>query len=115
MISISIKGSSELQLYFKTRPQKIMEALSRGLKGAALLIERESKIVTPVDTGRLRGSIFSTIHQTYATVQPNTDYAIYVHEGTRFMSPRPFMAEGTQNAAKDIEDLFSNEIKKALQ
>lgn len=71
----------------------------------AFAVERYSKQVTPVDTGRLRSSIGTgflisgglTMGGT-ARVAPHTDYAGWVHEGTRRMRGRPFMRHGVQFA-----------------
>lgn len=67
----------------------------------AFAIERFSKQVTPVRTGRLRASIgvstgWGSTRMT-AFVQPHVNYAYYVHEGkgtNRRIGPRPFMKWG---------------------
>lgn len=100
---------------FKEAPRRVEEALSRAVRKSALLVERESKRQAPVDTGRLRGSIYTTILPFYATVQPKTNYAIFVHEGTRFMTSRPFMKWGAESAEPQINALFEQEVRKALE
>ena len=71
----------------------------------ALRVERYSKQLTPVDTGRLRASIATSwlVGQIGAIVQPNVNYAIFVHEGTRYMRGRPFMEKGADFAKQYIE------------
>lgn len=65
----------------------------------AFTIERFAKQVTPVKTGRLRASIgvsnpLGGANEAVAFVQTNVYYAIFVHEGTRYMRARPFMEWG---------------------
>lgn len=48
-----------------------------------------AKILTPVDTGRLRSSIKSVISTYRARVETNVKYAPYVHDGTRPHVIRP--------------------------
>jgi phage gpG-like protein len=78
--------------------------LQQELKAFTLEIEGQSKKVTPVDTGRLRASIFTDIGNLNSKVSPNTSYAIYVHEGhnTRggrgYVQGRPFMKTGVEVA-----------------
>lgn len=72
--------------------------LKEALTQFSFLIESESKKVAPVDTGRLRASIFTRIQGFSATIKPNTNYAGFVHWGTRYMRARPFMKWGFSKA-----------------
>lgn len=95
-------------------PSRINRAMRDAIRKSALLVERYSKMRSPVDTGRLRSSIRTTINQLTATVNPTVDYAIFVHDGTRRMRARPFMVEGAQDAEREIKTVFEREIKGAL-
>ena len=113
---MSIKSNPKLEKVakkFRKISPNINKSIAVALKKAALLVERESKFVTPVDTGRLRASIFSTIYETSAVVQPKTDYAIHVHRR------KPFMKEGLDKARPRIEKIFRGavhlSISKALR
>lgn len=97
----------EISIQFKPTFKKVGNAfkaiadgmeLQRQLQIFAFDIERESKRVAPVDTGRLRASIFTSIGNLEARIKPNVNYAIYVHEGTRYMRARPFMMIGFEKA-----------------
>lgn len=68
----------------------------------AFAVERFAKQVTPVDTGRLRSSIgvSNSIRQFDAIVQTNVKYAMFVHEGTKYMKARPFMEWGAKYAVQ---------------
>lgn len=113
-LKIRIKGLKKLQAGLRKSPARINKALQTIIKKSALLIERESKKKTPVDTGRLRASIFTSIFSRRAIVQPKTNYAIYVHEGTRYMRARPFMEHGLKNARAEINRIVNKEINLAL-
>jgi hypothetical protein len=91
--------------------------LGDKIKELAFLVEREAKLVTPVDTGRLRASIrvMSGLGSLQQIVQPNVDYAIYVHEGTRYMKSRPFMFWGAETASKDFGDRINGELESWIQ
>lgn len=95
-------------------PRKLETALNRGLEAAAFLVEAQAKIKTPVDTGRLKSSIYTKVGSLNAFVSTNVNYARYVHDGTKFMKPRPFMLEGLQSSEYNIRKAFDIEIKKAL-
>lgn len=70
--------------------------LREEINKLAFGIERFGKQLSPVLTGRLRASIHTTPASSMlqAVVATGTDYAIFVHEGTRFMRGRPFMEMG---------------------
>jgi HK97 gp10 family phage protein len=95
--------------------------LKDEIQKLAFRIERNAKQLTPVDTGRLRASILTQpmFGGFGAKVSTNTDYAIFVHEGTRYMRARPFMSEGL-NQLKDginkgILDRVDEEFAKAFK
>lgn len=60
----------------------------RELENTGRRVVNRAKILCPVDTGRLRASIKGRAGRTWTlrpqfTVTANTDYAKYVHDGTR--------------------------------
>lgn len=112
MNNISIKlDATAFKKYLKDAPDKVQKAIGNVVKKVAFLIEREGKIRSPVDTGRLRASIATDIHPLTATVQTNTKYAVFVHEGTRFMTARPFMAQGAHAVERQVDQIVLDELK----
>ncbi len=89
--------------------------LNRKIKELSFLVERESKKVTPVDTGRLRGSIGVNLKSFSATIRPHTNYATYVHEGTRYMKARPFMFWGAKTATEGFDQKMAKELESLIQ
>lgn len=115
-INIQINPAlSILQKKFGDMPDNIQNKLAVAIKKSALDIEGEAKKVTPVDTGRLRASIFTTINPMSAIVEPKTNYAIFVHEGTNKMQARPYMLEGARAAESRIAKYFTEAIKEAIK
>jgi len=112
-LEIEIKGDIRKQLGLYRGKFKAM--LQRELARAAYMVEGESKKKTPVDTGRLRSSIRTHIGALEVYVAPNTNYAIYVHEGTQFMNKRPFMKWGAEAALPKIQRSFNQAIKDILR
>ena len=77
-------------------------------------IQRFAKQVTPVDTGRLRASIATRLGDLEATTSTNVEYALFVHEGTKFMRGRPFREQGVQFAKLNIEGEIASKLDKHL-
>lgn len=80
------------------------------LTDVALTVESYAKQVTPVDTGRLRASIGTSFliaggmgSGGTAVVATHTNYAGFVHDGTRYMRARPFMKHGVDFAKQKYE------------
>ena len=99
----------------------ITQFMRREINRLAFSVERYAKQLTPVDTGILKSSI-NTQPQNLgmsALVSTNTDYAIFVHDGTVYMSGRPFMTMGAAFAQvgqmrdinKRLDDNFTKEFK----
>lgn len=58
-------------------------------------IEREAKIMCPVDTGRLRASITTTVEESEQNIKvkvgTDVNYGPYLEFGTRYMRAKPFL------------------------
>lgn len=115
MLQVSIRlDIDEYGRYLQEMPAHIRNAIGNAIKKSAYLVEREAKLETPVDTGRMRASIFSDIQSEIATVSPYVNYALFVHEGTRYIRANPFMKRGLENAQSGIQGFFDDEIDRAI-
>lgn len=79
-LTISIEGTegliSKLEQY--TQGEKIKKALT----AAAEVVRDDAVENAPVDSGRLAGSITTTVEDTTALIGPTAEYGIYVEFGT---------------------------------
>ena len=71
-----------------------------------------------VDTGALFYSIKGDVKrqsQNLYTITVGTDrpYAVYVHNGTRYLKARRFITDGINRAREDMEDILRAEMKNA--
>ena len=71
-----------------------------------------------VDTGALFDSIKGDVKrqsQNLYTITVGTDrkYAVYVHNGTRYLKARRFITDGINRAREDMEDILRDEMKNA--
>lgn len=100
-------------------PSLVVPLLRDASTKSAFLVERYAKLVTPVDTGRLRGSIATSLgikdKGLTSVVQTNVFYAIYVHEGTKRMRGRPFMQQGVDRATPEIGRIYQRAVTDAMQ
>lgn len=71
-----------------------------------------------VDTGALFDSIKGDVKrqsQNLYTITVGTDrkYAVYVHNGTRYLKARRFITDGINRVRGDMEDILRDEMKNA--
>jgi len=114
--NIKIDGLEKLRRKWNSAPAKIKKMTQDALVRAGYLVEGESKRITPVDTGRLRASIslsssLALRAEPHVVISPHTNYAFYVHEGTRYMKARPFMTKGYHAAKNKIKSEMRSLLK----
>jgi HK97 gp10 family phage protein len=99
--------------------------LERALTRCAQAVQGAAKKKCPVDTGRLRGSIVTEVHEDYALVGTNVEYAPYVEYGTgqsgdtsvahrqdwKGQAPQPYLVP----ALKENEDKIRAILKEAVK
>ena len=71
-----------------------------------------------VDTGALfdsiKGDVKRQSQNLYTfTVGSDRPYAVYVHNGTRYLKARRFITDGINRARGDMEDILRDEMKNA--
>lgn len=71
-----------------------------------------------VDTGALfdsiKGDVKRQSQNLYTiTVGTDRDYAVYVHNGTRYLKARRFITDGINRVRGDMEDILRDEMKNA--
>lgn len=88
MLQTEIRGLQQLQ----AKADQMIEDLHgkpmlQGMRKATLLVSTDAKLLAPVDTGRLRGSITPDVRlqgfQTIGVVGSNVLYAPYMELGTK--------------------------------
>jgi HK97 gp10 family phage protein len=74
------------------------------LQRIALKVEGTAKSNAPVKTGNLRRTVNSRTTAHEAIVGASANYAIFIHEGTKFMAARPFIKTAIEQERAWIED-----------
>ena len=104
------------------RKAEIDKRLGIALTEAAIQLEGEIALRTPVDTGHLRASIShivplgrsegggdrlsGTAPENAAYVGTNVEYAPYVEYGTKRMKAQPYMRTGLDAARPALKEIF---------
>lgn len=113
-ISIKITNLPQIKAAFSAAPAKMTRGLNTAIQKTVFAIEGDSMRNTPVLTGRLRASHRTLFSNLRGEVGPNTNYAIFVHEGTRYMKARPFLLQAVKSNEQKAQGFFKEETQKVL-
>lgn len=116
-IEIKIKGLDKLMKKFKQSPLIVGKRLSEAITRSTLLLVRELKTggIVPVRTGQLKQSIRPEIKPLKSTIAPHTNYAIFVHEGTRYMRARPFLKHAVERKQRQVQQEFDYAAEQVIK
>ena len=84
------------------------KSLNKSIKKAILMVERNSKIETPVDTGMLRRSYDREFRNLEWEIRNYRQYWLYVHEGTKYQKKNPFFQRWIDKT--DISNIFEQDL-----
>lgn len=121
-LTVKLEGLVELLGGLERVKSGMADTLNKGMQEAAFIVEGDAKKqITSgpnraIDTGYLRSSIgVQSVTPFRATVQAGANYGVYIHEGTRYMRARPFLAAGLQDAVPEIERIFGKRIQTLIE
>lgn len=114
-IQIRITNLPEIKRAFGMAPTLMKRNLNSAIKKSVFMVERESKILTPVDTGRLRASHRTLVTDLRGEVGTHTDYDIFVHEGTYRMRSRPYLRTAVNKTDPMIQNFMRGAVQDTLE
>jgi HK97 gp10 family phage protein len=86
--------------------------LTRAMERVGLEMERNAKLLCPVDTGNLRNSITHQSTNTEAIVGTNVDYAPSVELGTSHQKAQPYLKPAVADNKSTYVAMIRDELKK---
>lgn len=102
---------------YKSNRKSIEKALSNAEKvvllGIGEYVEGQAKLLTPVNTGNLRGSISHQVNESNQSVMigTNVEYAVYQEKGTSKQEAQPFLTPAVENNVANIKALAERLFK----
>lgn len=114
---VGIEGGKEIAAKFEKIGREVKNELEQALVTSGLRVERDAKLNTPVDSGRLRSSINhrlidSETDQPVVEVGTNVEYAKFVEHGTSKQSAQPFLLTAYLGNRKNILKELAKAVKK---
>lgn len=142
-LEVNQKKLQEIQKRFW--PEKIQQMLNNSIKKVVVLLNRYAIEETPTDQWLLRNSFHSEFRPSFWRLFNNSEYAIFVHEGTRphsapftpiaewaerhWLNPwsvwlairrkwtkaNPFMERAVERADDEVDKIFQREIDAMIE
>lgn len=113
-IAIRITNLPQIRAAFSRAPYIMTGELNIAIEKTVFNIQRKSMINTPVDTGRLRASTRSLFSNLRGEVGTNTNYDIFVHNGTRYMPGRPYLSQAVESSELQTDIFFKRAVQNTL-
>lgn len=113
-VNVKIKNLPEIRAAFEKSPKIMTKNLNQAIRKVTLSIGRDSRINTPVDTGRLRASHYENFTNLKGVVGTDTEYDLFVHQGTRFMKARPFLKQAVDSNESYTDKQFTDAVQDTL-
>lgn len=109
-VSIDSSEVRNLQLDLSKVPAKLQRTAPAAVKKTLFDIETDAKVLAPVDTGFLEGSIGTDVDADGlgGGVGPTADYGHYVEGGTSRMAPQPYMGPAFDRRAPGLVDALGD-------
>ena len=109
--------SVKVESHVPETKEALRDAVERALTAIGIQCSSHAKVELSndpmrIDTGRLRNSITSLVQGDAVYVGTNVEYAIYVHEGTRRMSPNRFLKNAVTNNMEEYASIAKQELDK---
>ena len=115
MLKVTIPNLPKFQKALKKHPVLAAKELHNAFEKSLNQIVRETVPLTPIDTGRLVGSIGNQgglgifkVEKLRASVGTTVKYAVYVHEGFQkhTLGQRKFLETGAKKSVPAIKGFF---------
>lgn len=113
-IEIKIINIAAIRDAFNRAPAAMRQELAMAIKRIVFVIGRQSRINTPVDTGRLRASTYERFTGLSGEVGTNTTYDFFVHEGTRFMKAQPYLRLAVEGSQPEVDQTFTQAVNNVF-
>lgn len=113
-VKVEITNLAQIKAAFFRAPQLMKKNLDYAIKRSVFDIKKQSQRITPVDTGLLRSRHYTRFGYFQGEVGTNTEYDIFVHEGTKFMTARPYLRDAVEVRGGFVQAEFEHAVQKTL-
>lgn len=115
LITIEIKNFDKILSKFREVPRITTKELQHAIYKSIFLLQGATKAGSPVDKGKLRGSHETSFPEALTgRLAATRNYAIFVHDGTRYMRPRPWFKNAVESNKATVNRFFGDALKNII-
>lgn len=118
-MSVKFEGFEEFINWADLLDNNIEKEVHKSLLKSAYKIENNAKALTPVDTGRLKGSITTDDNSTEGAIEieigTDVEYAPHVEYGTIKQAEKPFLNPALNSEIPNILSEVSSAIQRGAK
>lgn len=114
MMTIKIEGLEAAIKTFHQMPLRFEREIPDALFEIATKIKEDARRLAPYRTGALRASIVAEVLNDGMSARVYTDlyYAPFMEFGTRYITPRPFLAPAVQQNRGWVQQYMAQVVKR---
>jgi HK97 gp10 family phage protein len=109
-LSVKITGVDEMRAAFAKSPAIVISELKPAIAKTIAAIQRAAAPRTPWRHGFLLNRNEIRLGDLTGLFKKLAPYAVFVHEGTYKMKGRPFLSQGIDATAKEVDNIFRNAL-----
>lgn len=113
-VKINAKNFQQFSKSIETLSEDFVVAMQDGISDSGFFLEGQAKRITPVDTGRMRQSLNTSVAFLAATISPSVNYALFVHEGTVNQRSQPFFTITEQRNRTKVLKIVQKKLNALL-
>jgi len=110
-----MKNKPKMKWKGREAKQAAEQGKRKALLSAAILVEGEATVRTPVDTGNLRSSLTHSVDNDSARVGTNVEYAPYVEYGTENMPAQAYLEPALTTNIRRINKLMGEIMGREIR
>lgn len=109
-----IKGLKKVQAAIEKAPSVAEPIFQMAIEGTGAIFAKNTQKNNPVPwrTGALTQTFQFNKERLKAIWAPTRYYAIFVHEGTKYITANPFMPKIMKKSEKEVNQLFKQALTK---
>jgi len=112
-ITCDTEGFEEFKQSMQQFDSELQNQVHEQLALWAADVENFARQLVPVKTGRLRGSIFTRVHEWVANIGAEAPYAMFIEFGTRHVQARPYLYPALEENLPRLEAAIDEAITAA--
>jgi len=113
-VELEEKGIEELKTKMERLDYNMRRNVHQQLRKLGVDMKNMARQIVPVNTGRLRASIYAKVQEWMLKVGATAPYAVFVEFGTRYMRAHRFLSQTIETYRPRLMEIIKRGIDNAI-